>query len=234
MIKVNGIIKNNKHSFDDFGLWIVNKEIGIPNKKRITTSIPYMNGKYDFSNLYGESVFEERTLKYVFEMVEDTKELLNIKKIIAINWLSSDGKEYIYDDTLPGFKFYAECIKTTFSENGTIGKLTVEFTAYPFKISKYNEGNIPWDDFNFELDYLQETKFNVSGSKAINIINSGSKRISPTIICSSNFDIVKNDITYKFNSGTTKDWRFTLDKGDNNLILKGTGNIEFIFRKEVL
>lgn len=234
MIKVNGIIKNNKHSFYDFGLWIVNKEIGIPAKKRITTSIPYMNGEYDFSNLYGESFFEERPLKYVFEIVEDTKELLNIKKIKAINWLSSDGKEYIYDDAIPGFKFYAECIKTTFSENGTIGKLTVEFTAYPFKISKYNEGNIPWDDFNFELDCLQQTKFEVSGSKSINIINPSSKRIYPTIICSGNFSVIKDGITYKFNAGSTRDWRFILGKGSNNLTINGAGTIEFVFRKEVI
>ena len=50
------------------------------------------------------------------------------------------------------------------------------FTAYPFKFREYNEGSIPWDDFNFELDYMQETKFDVSGSKFVNIINPSSKR----------------------------------------------------------
>ena len=121
MIKVYGIIKNNKHSFDDFGLWIVDKQIDPPAKKRITSSIPYMNGVYDFSQIYGEITYEERTLKYVFEIVEDTKEMLNIKKIEVVNWLMSDLKCYVYDDAIPIFKVSSEGGEISFSKDVTIG-----------------------------------------------------------------------------------------------------------------
>lgn len=233
-MKVYGIVKDNKHSFNDFGLWIVDKQINPPSKKRITASIPYMNGVYDFSGLYGETTYEERSLKYVFEIVEDTKEMLNIKKIEAINWLIPGEKFYLYDDAFPGFKFYAECIDSSFSEEGIKGKLTVTFTAYPFKISTLQDGHDIWDEFNFNLDVIQETKFEIENIKKIQLYNSSSIGINPIIICSSNMEIVKGNTTYKFNAGETKSWSFKLNKGLNDLIIKGTGTIEFKWYKEVL
>ena len=234
MIQVYGIIKNNKHSFDDFGLWIVDKQIEPPTKKRITSSIPYMNGVYDFSQIYGETTYEERSLKYVFEIVEDTKEMLNIKKIEAVNWLMSDGKCYLYDDSIPGFNFSAECVDISFSEEGTRGKLTAKFTAYPFKISTFQDGHDIWDDFNFELDMVQDTKFDVIGSKSITLYNNSIIGIYPTVICDNNFEVIKNGITYSFTPGEVKSFNFKLDKGENNLLLKGNGAIEFKWSKEVL
>jgi hypothetical protein len=47
-------------------------------------------------------------------------------------------------------------------------------------------------------------------------------------------EIVKDDITYSIKKGTTNDWQFVLGVGENHLTVKGTGTIEFEFRKEVL
>ena len=229
-----GITYKNKHSYKDFGLTIKSKDISPPKKVKNKSTVPYMNGAYDFSGIYGEQTYEERTLEYIFNLNCRSKIELNSKKIKVLDWLLNSFKDNLSDDTIPGYFFSAECEEVDFKEDGINAEISVTFMAYPFKFNLYQEGNIPWDDFNFELDYIQETKFNVSGSKAINVINSGSKRISPTVICSSEFYVIKGDTTYKFNVGSTKDWRFTLDKGNNNLILKGTGNIEFVFRKEVL
>lgn len=234
MIQVYGIIKNNKHSFDDFGLWIIDKQIDPPSKKRITSSIPYMNGVYDFSQIYGETTYEERSLQYVFEIVEDTKEMLNIKKIEAINWLMSDGKCYLYDDAIPGFKFFAECVDISFSEEGTRGKLTAKFNAYPFKISTLQDGHDIWDEFNFELDIVQDTKFEIENIKNIQLYNNGAIGINPIVVCSNDMEIIKGTTTFKFKAGESKSWSFKLDKGLNDLTIKGTGTIEFKWSKEVL
>ena len=67
MGKVCGIIKNNKHSYNDFGLKILSRELNPPSKKKIKETLPFMNGSYDFSLLCGENVYEERTIKYVFD-----------------------------------------------------------------------------------------------------------------------------------------------------------------------
>lgn len=229
-----GITYKGKHSFKDFGLTIKSKEISPPAKVKTKETVPYMHGSYDFSNLYGEQTYEERLLSYTFNLIAKNKTDMNIKKIKILDWLLNSFKVPLKDDAIPGFYFSAECEGASFKENGFMAEITASFKAYPFKISLYDEGNIPWDDFNFELDYMQDTKFYVAGNKSVTIYNLGARKIIPTVICSAPFDVTKNGTTYKFNAGTTKDWRFLLDVGSNDLILNGIGTIEFSFRKEVL
>lgn len=230
----NGIYYKDKHSYKDYGLTIKEKNISFPTKNKVKETVPYMNGSYDFSNLYGEQTYQERTLKYTFNLIARNKEELNIKKIKVVDWLLNSYKTQLKDDQMKGYYFLAECEDIDLKESSRFAEITATFVAYPFKISEYEEGNDLWDKFNFELDCMQETKFDVFGSKKVEIINLGSRKITPTVICSSNFDVIKDGITYKFNSSITKDWRFNLGKGINNVILNGTGDIEFIFRKEVL
>lgn len=229
-----GITKGYKHSYKDFDVTIKSKDIGNPTKNKIKESVPFMNGSYDFSLIYGQQSYSERELKYVFNVVGTSKESLNFKKIKLQNWLLEGGKQKIYDDTIPGYYFLAECVSTDFSESNNIGELTAVFTAYPFKICANEEGNLLWDKFNFELDILQENKFDVNGTKNIILYNIGSKEAIPTVICSNDMDVIKNGTTYKLKSGQSKDYRFTLDIGQNKLTINGTGTIEFKFNKELI
>lgn len=229
-----GIKKGNKHSYKDFGVTIKSKSIGSPKKNKIKETVPFMNGSYDFSSLYGGQTYGERSLQYVFNIIGQTKSHMNMKKINLLNWLHQGSKEPIYDDAIPGYYFLAECEDDDFKESGNTGELTVTFAAYPFKICSYEEGNIAWDDFNFELDVLQETKFDINGVKNVKIHNVGATNISPEVICSNQMEVTKGNVTYKFNPGTSKDYRFELSIGENNMTVKGNGSIEFRFRKEVL
>lgn len=228
---------NNLKSYDDFGLKIKSVEVSYPTPKIIKESVPFQNGEYDFTELYGEITYNNRSVKVIFEydgFKAVTRTRLYSFYTKVINWLyNSVESELIIDYEIGVFKGRVVDVSSIEVLSGT-GEITVEFNCYPFRIYKQFEGNILWDDFNFELDYMQQTKFDISGSRTVNIINSGSKRITPTVICSGSFEVIKDRTTYKFNTGTTKDWRFALEKGRNNLILNGTGNIEFVFRKEVL
>ena len=114
-----GIRKNNKHSFDDFGLTIKSKKIGNPKKNKIKEEVPFMNGSYDFSLLYGEQTYSERQLEYTFNLNERNKIAMNIKKMQVLEWLNDGGKQPLYDDTIPGFYFLAEVEDDDFSEAGT-------------------------------------------------------------------------------------------------------------------
>ena len=235
MGKVCGIIKNNKHSYNDFGLKILSRELNPPSKKKIKETLPFMNGSYDFSLLCGENVYEERTIKYVFDFrYKDKIDFFN-KKIAITDWLLNSCKEPLYDDLIPGYYFIAECDDSILFDEGYIDcEVTVTFNAYPFKISTLQEGHDIWDDLNFELDMFQETKFEIENIKNIQLYNNGAVGINPIVICSSNMEIIKDTTIYKFTSGETKSWRFKLDKGLNNLIIKGNGRIEFKWYKEVL
>ena len=65
-----GFSADGKHSFTNFGAYISEREIGLPNKKSIREEIPYMNGYYEFSDLNGAPAWGERVLTYKFEIAE--------------------------------------------------------------------------------------------------------------------------------------------------------------------
>lgn len=230
-----GITKNNKHSYNDFEMILLERAIEYPKKNKIKHSVPFMDGEYDFSTIYGKQSYGERTLKYRFGISSNSMGQLMSKKQKIINWLYSGNKSKLVDDSEIGYYFLAE-VESEVSEKIYINyaEITVTFIAYPFKICDYEEGDIAWDDFNFELDVLQETKFDINGVKNVKIHNVGATNVVPEVICSSAMEVTKDNVTYKFNSGTSRDSVFELGIGQNDMTIKGNGTIEFKFRKEVL
>lgn len=230
-----GITKGNKHSYDDFGLRMISRELNPPSKNKIKETVPFLNGSYDFSSLYGENTYGERKIKYVFDF-RYTNKLDFISKQTAISeWFNNGFKEPLYDDLIPGYYFLAECEDSIeFSEGHVECGVTVTFNAYPFKISTLQDGHDIWDEFNFELDMVQDTKFTINGTQTINLYNNGSIGVNPIIICSSEMKIMKGSTTYNLLPGTSKSFSFKLDKGLNKLTITGNGTVEFKWYKELL
>ena len=231
-----GITYNGKHSFNDLELIVLNtRVVEAPSKVKIIETIPFSNITYDFSNLYGNNCYNERVLEYEFLIKANKSTDLDFKRMVVENWLlGSSGKSQLYDDDTRGYFYNAECIKTDFEDLGNIGKLKAIFNAYPFKIKSTHEGEDIWDTFNFELDMLQETLFEVNGSKTITLYNEGAIDIEPYVITTSDFKVTLDGKEYSFKEGTTKTYIFKLKRGANELTLSGNGSIEFKFRKEVL
>ena len=231
-----GITFNGRHSFNDMGYKILsNREIKSPSKIKVKKSVPYMNGSYDFSNLYGGNCFTDRVLEYTFLLKATSNKNLEAVRMDCENWLMGTNEQTkLIDDNMNLYYYLAECENIEFEDMGLVGKLTATFNAYPFRLYGWVEGNDLWDRFNFELDVSQEVKFNIEGTKDIVLYNQGATHVKPIIIASSDMEIVKDDITYSIEKGTTNDWQFVLGVGENHLTVKGTGTIEFKFRKEVI
>jgi hypothetical protein len=166
----NGITFLGKHSYKDFGITMApSREIGIPNKKKAKVSLPFSNVVYDYSSIFGSQTYEERTVKYTFNIAGreiKTKDEMNWAKTVLINWLmNSNGKQPLWDDNYRNYYFLAEVEGgANFTENWTYGFLEVTFTAYPFMIASYKEGDDVWDTFNFLFDMNQSTKFDMVAS----------------------------------------------------------------------
>jgi phage-related protein len=144
-----GITYNDKHSFKDLNLTILNTRIiKTPSKIKITESIPFSNITYDFSNLYGCNCYEERLLEYEFLLKANSNIDLEYKRIEVDNWLlSNNTKTRLIDDNTKDFYFLAECESVDFEELNNIGKLKAIFRAYPFRIGLNYEGDTLWDSF---------------------------------------------------------------------------------------
>lgn len=235
-----GIFFNGKHSYNDLGVTIADKDIGYPEKEKIKVKVPFSNVEYDFSGLYGDQTFTTRPLTYTFNVLDRHRNLdtvqVNVIETKLSNWLMGTvGKQKLYDDSVPGYYYLAEVEGgLDFNELWNHGTLTVEFTAYPFMIAELHEGNDLWDLFNFELDVAQITDFKVNGSLNVTLYNVGIPSVTPAIEASAPMDIVKGGVTYKVPVGKTKSDDFSLSPGDNKLMIKGNGTIKFTFYKELI
>lgn len=235
-----GIFFNGKHSYNDLGVTIADKDIGYPEKEKIKVKVPFSNVEYDFSSLYGDQTFTTRPLSYTFNVLDKHRNLdtvqVNLIETKLSNWLMGTvGKQKLHDDSVPGYYYLAEVEGgLSFEELWNYGTLTVEFTAYPFMIAELHEGNDLWDPFNFELDVAQVTDFTVNGSLDVTLYNAGTPSVTPAIEASATMDIIKDGVTYKIPSGKTKSDDFKLSSGENELTIKGNGTIKFTFYKELI
>lgn len=157
----SGFTYLNKHSWRDMGVSVASRSIGSPNKIKLKVRPPFSNTDYDFSEIYGAQTYENRYLKYQFNIAGRrirTKEDMNWVAQNLTNWLmNSKGKQPLYDDHFRGYHFMAEVEEgTELEENWSDGTLDVTFVAYPFKISNIFEGNDEWDLFDFDNGVTQD------------------------------------------------------------------------------
>lgn len=234
---MNGFKFLGKHTHKDYGLTLApGSVIGSPKKKKITVAVPFANHVYDFSEIYGDQVYEERSLTYKLNVAAKSIVGMHQKKVILTNWLmNSHGKQKIYDDRYPGYYFLAEVIDDADIDiDSTNGVFSVTFNAYPFMIAELPEGNDIWDSFNFELDVSQNLSFIVEGELEVEIINAGTPQVIPTIESTADMSITKRNTIYNIGNGKSKSLDFTLESGVNRLTIIGTGTIKFEFHKELI
>jgi len=235
---MRGITFDGLHSYKDLGLSIASREIGNPSKIKIKERVPFSNIDYDFSGIYGDQQYTERSIIYTFNVLgyNGNKEIFVSKKIQVLNWLMRpNSKINLFDDTIIGYRFSAEVEDSIdLTENEADGTLTVTFTAYPFKISVHEEGNDIWDTFNFLLDYAQVTEHVIDGSKQITLYNSGINAISPLIKASASMTVQIGSTTYSIPVGESTSYDFVLRDLETTLLITGNGTISFHFYKEVI
>lgn len=231
---------NSKHTYKDFGITVADKSIGFPDKNKIKVQVPFSNIEYDFSEIYGEQTYTERSLTYTLNVLDKHKNIdtqkVNILETQLSNWLmNSGGKQRLYDDSMPGYYYLAEVEGgLSFDELRNYGTLTVEFKAYPFMISELHEGNDLWDPFNFELDVAQITDFEVNGSLDVMLYNAGTPNLSPAINVSAPMTVKMGGKTFNVPAGKSQSMDFILRPGENNLTITGNGSISFEFYKELI
>lgn len=228
---------NNLKSYDDFGLTLIDVVVSYPSVNVVSVSVPFMSGSYDFSSLYGGQTYSNRTVKLklaIEDMPDNTRTRLNILYDQVVKWLYTsqisdlkiDYVEHTFTGRVIEISEREEFVNTE--------SIEVTFDCHPFRKSDLEEGHDIWDEFNFETDVAQDVSFDVIGSKEITIINAGSTAITPIISTNASFDVTLGGIVYKFPLGISKDYRFRLETGENKILLTGTGNIVFKFRKEVI
>ena len=132
-----GISADGFHSAYDFGIEYATSSIGMPAKKLARESVPFTNGSYDFSKVYGELFYDDRTLAYSFELLADSPEELHGDVARLVSWLSSIHDSEIRDDQIPHYHFVGSCSACDVEYDDDLLKavVTASFEAYPFRIA---------------------------------------------------------------------------------------------------
>jgi predicted phage tail component-like protein len=235
-----GITFNGKHSLKDMGLYAESKTINAPSKKKITDSVPFMHGLYDFSTVgsNGEQVYDTRTITVTLRIIAYSMEELHTVYSQALEWLMDAGKQKLQFDFMPDFYFMAEVQDAPdWDKFLKYGLLTVDFMCDPFKYSNSYMGDDIWDTFNFLTDYMQYTNgFEIKEPFTTVVMYNNGRFITPVINCSSSMTLRVNgeDKEYKLNAGDNKVWGLKLKNGKNELIFAGSGTVKILFRWESL
>lgn len=210
----------NLYSFDDFDANVKERKISLPKKKTIKDTVPFSNITHDFSRINGELYWEERTLKYIFEIDALTPEELEEKKIEFNLWVMNVFEEELFDPFIEDYHFIATFENIDFDDS-EIEKttITVTFTAYPFMLSNMKRV------FTYDIPTASE--------EVVQIENKSSHKITPTFTASVPVTFDYNGTTYSIGAGEVTNDSFKLESGASTIKIhpvstSGTLRIEFV------
>lgn len=212
----------SKSSYDDFGASVKSRTINPPTKKEVKATVPFSNITYDFTQINGETYWNERELEYVFEITADSPEQLEEKKTAFFAWVMNIIGGELHDPFITDYHFDA-----TFSgidvDDSEIEKstITVTFTAYPYMIA--NAATV----YDFAL------------SSAVNsgiVVNDSAHPVAPNFVSDVPFSITLNGNVYSVPAGEITDEHVKLMVGNNDVsavATSGSGKLSIRYNKEV-
>jgi phage-related protein len=241
----NGIDVSNtiteRITFGDFdskalNMWLISRSAPTPSKNEIVESVAFKNGVYDFSRMLGEDTYQNRPITYTFHIYERDREYRKHDQTVLENRLMKHGVIKLEDTYDANYHYLGKCVGVSTDDDHVYGRLivTIEFDCYPFKVANEPEGNDIWDIFNFDLDYAQDTEYEVNGSRTITLYNVGVPSVVPEITVSGEVTVSNGQRQVAINNSIFKNIGFRLMPGENQLTLNGQGTVSFHFYKELI
>lgn len=149
---VKGIAVNGKHSYHNFGLRMLKRNIGAAPKDDYTERVPYSSVTHDFSRLCGSPTYGERTLSYTFEYMDFHTEWAEERLFAILEWLHFAGRIDLYDDMLPNHHFGVREPAVSHSESHGVYTINVSFKAAPEILPNqslmYSASSVNYPDVN--------------------------------------------------------------------------------------
>ena len=214
---INDVIFNNeKSAYDDWNIVLTNVEIPLPTAKTSTVNIKGSDGVLDLSEvLTGDIVYNNRTIKLTFEMMDDTDYYNLISEIsnylhgkrITVNLTNDEDYYYVGRASINSW----ECVKRK-------GKIVVTVDCDPYKYA------------------VVETMrtITVSGqTKTVTLPNSR-KRVCPNLNGTGTVVLIIDNVAYELSEGEQQLTNFKLVEGNNTIKITGNGTVVITYRQGAL
>ena len=214
---LNDVIFNDeKSAYDEWNIVLTKPEIPLPEPKTSTVDIKGANGLLDLSEaLTGDILYNNRTIKLNFEMMDDTdfydliSDISNYLhgRVVTVRLTKDEDYYYIGRASINNW----ECVKRK-------GIIVITVNCEPFKYA------------------VQETIRTVNvihETKTITLPNSR-KRVCPNIEATGTVKLIIDDVEYDLVEGQQQLINFMLVEGDNIVKISGNGTVRITYRQGAL
>ena len=209
---MKGVTFGTRHSFDDFGLILTSKSLGLPKAKTSTVEVAGADGVIDTSEvLTGEIKFENRVLSFEFVM-NDKYEDINDKITEIANYLHGRKMKIILDEDNQHY-YYGRCTVNEWLTDRRVGEIAITCDCEPYKYDLY--------ETVINTTVNGETVMNVHGKR---------RTICPTIQVIGNVSVEIDGESITLYEGNNEILDFYIKEGDNVLIFNGDGMVTLTYR----
>lgn len=227
---MQGITFGDKHTFNDWNLYLASLTISVPKIKENTIEVPGRDGVIDLSDILDNDIkYDNRTIEAEFITVKPISLFPSIYSEV-MNYLHGKKMKIILDkDT--GF-YYIGRVKVDKTETDKrMGKIVIKAEVDPYKYEIYSSTeDWIWDTFSFEDGIIREYKdLQVNGTMRLTIIGLR-KVIHPIITTSKAIILTFNNKNYAIPKGKSELLDVNLVQGDNYLLFTGNATISIEYR----
>lgn len=153
---------NNRGTWTDFKLKMYERHVDPAEMKRNVLDLPHVQGVLDFSlGLNNEVYMHERPLAYRFGRVIPSRYQREQLRYEIMRWAYTYTDGILRDSVAPSW-YYDETkvVNLYFSDvKDNHFWVQMEFMGHPLRKSNHLQGRNVWDDFNFDEDIWQQTKY---------------------------------------------------------------------------
>ena len=214
---LNDVIFNNeKSAFYDWNIVLTKADIPLPNPKTSTVDIKGADGVLDLSEvLTGDILYNNRTIKLTFEMMDDTDYYSLITEIsnflhgkkVTVTLTNDEDYYYVGRATINQW----ECVKRK-------GKIVIQVDCEPYK---YNH-------------IKTVMTVNVRNQiKTVTLINNR-KTVCPTLTVTGTITLTIDGVDYELSDGKQQLINFKLYEGNNAVKVRGNGTLVITYRQGAL
>ena len=208
---MNGVKFGDKHSFDDWGLVLTEKSLGLPEPKTSGIEIEGADGELDTTEvLSGEVKFTNRNLTFKFTMTDKYEDYHDKVTEIA-NYLHGRKMRIILDEDDLCY-YYGRCAINEWLSDRRIGQIAISCNCEPYK-------------YDLNETIITAT---VNGTTRLNIYGKR-KTVCPTIKVVGDVTMVIGDETIDLSEGINEILDFYIREGNNILDFIGNGTVEISY-----
>lgn len=213
---LNDVIFDKKSAYDEWNIVLTKHDIPLPAPKTSTVDIKGADGLLDLSEvLTGDILYNNRTLKLTFEMMDDRDyfELItNISNFLhgrVVTVRLTKDSDFYYTGRASINQW--ECIKRK-------GVIVITVDCEPYKYALY--------------ETVRTITVN-NQTKTISLPNSR-KRVSPIIDATGTVTLTFGGVKYDLAKGKQQLINFSLIEGDNVVKISGNGTVIITYRQGAL